>query len=125
MQNSAVWALRNVQDDDHLRRLLPRMFARGRMYVVPLFCTTISDQQRVRIFVGRGHMSRVRKRFRKLALDGDVSVDTARFARTLYSVCAGCGTAMANKVCGRCREVHYCSSACQKRDWPKHRADCM
>jgi radical SAM protein with 4Fe4S-binding SPASM domain len=26
--------------------------------------------------------------------------------------------------CGRCRAVAYCSVACQKDDWPRHKAVC-
>jgi hypothetical protein len=27
-------------------------------------------------------------------------------------------------ACGRCREVEYCSLACQKKDWPQHKLVC-
>ena len=27
-------------------------------------------------------------------------------------------------ACGRCREVEYCSPACQKKDWPQHKRVC-
>ena len=30
----------------------------------------------------------------------------------------------ANKVCEGCREAHYCSRRCQKKDWHIHRNDC-
>mmetsp|Transcript_22274 Transcript_22274/g.56039 ORF Transcript_22274/g.56039 Transcript_22274/m.56039 type:complete len:128 (+) Transcript_22274:564-947(+) len=123
MQNNAVWALRNISEEEHLLRLLPRMFARGQMYFTPLFVTSISDQQRVEILVERGRMSRIRRRFRSLPLP-DQDVDKPRFLRTLYSFCAGCGAAMAKLVCSRCREVNYCGAACQRRDWPRHKADC-
>ncbi|MDR3670163.1 MAG: zinc finger MYND domain-containing protein [Holophaga sp.] len=26
--------------------------------------------------------------------------------------------------CGRCKQSHYCSPACQKQDWPSHKATC-
>ena len=28
------------------------------------------------------------------------------------------------QICGRCRRVHYCDAACQRRDWPGHRGVC-
>lgn len=28
------------------------------------------------------------------------------------------------KRCGRCRQAAYCSTACQKENWPKHQQDC-
>ena len=27
-------------------------------------------------------------------------------------------------TCGRCRRAHYCSTACQKADWPRHKPEC-
>lgn len=29
------------------------------------------------------------------------------------------------KKCSRCKSAMYCSSACQKRDWPNHKAQCL
>ncbi|KAJ9528735.1 hypothetical protein QJQ45_020637 [Haematococcus lacustris] len=39
--------------------------------------------------------------------------------------CAQCGTAGEELLkCGRCREVTYCSPACQKKHWKAHKASC-
>ncbi|KAE9405186.1 hypothetical protein BT96DRAFT_955383 [Gymnopus androsaceus JB14] len=40
--------------------------------------------------------------------------------------CQKCGsTPRANlQVCGRCKKVRYCSSACQKEDWTTHKIHC-
>ncbi|KAJ9528228.1 hypothetical protein QJQ45_014207, partial [Haematococcus lacustris] len=39
--------------------------------------------------------------------------------------CAQCGTASEELLkCGRCREVTYCSPACQKKHWKAHKATC-
>lgn len=36
----------------------------------------------------------------------------------------GCGKTDTLKACGRCRLVWYCSPACQKAHWPKHKIVC-
>ena len=42
--------------------------------------------------------------------------------------CAACGAAAGKGVklrkCARCRQVRYCSPACQAADWARHRAEC-
>mmetsp|Transcript_24202 Transcript_24202/g.78243 ORF Transcript_24202/g.78243 Transcript_24202/m.78243 type:complete len:231 (-) Transcript_24202:96-788(-) len=42
--------------------------------------------------------------------------------------CATCEVQVAKAgkllACGRCREVEYCSLACQKKDWPQHKRVC-
>ena len=37
--------------------------------------------------------------------------------------CGRCGRGGALKACA-CRAARYCSVACQKRDWPRHKLDC-
>lgn len=52
-----------------------------------------------------------------------------REGKPLPSACIGCfkigntadGTLM---QCSRCKSIKYCSGACQKAHWPKHKADC-
>ena len=42
--------------------------------------------------------------------------------------CRGCGKVHTDgaelKVCGRCKGTKYCSRACQRDDWPQHKASC-
>jgi hypothetical protein len=44
--------------------------------------------------------------------------------------CAGCGIMAQDSEngklqdCSRCRSVRYCGKACQKVDWPGHKATC-
>jgi tetratricopeptide (TPR) repeat protein len=37
---------------------------------------------------------------------------------------AGCASAEASSVCGRCEEVRYCSRECQRADWKAHKPAC-
>ena len=39
--------------------------------------------------------------------------------------CQACGKADAASKCSQCREVSYCSPACQKSDWSKHKMSCL
>lgn len=39
----------------------------------------------------------------------------------MSALCASCG-APATKKCSACKTAHYCSSDCQKKDWPSHRS---
>jgi hypothetical protein len=38
--------------------------------------------------------------------------------------CKGCGKTTELKQCNGCKKVSYCSSACQKNDWPNHQKKC-
>jgi uncharacterized protein YjhX (UPF0386 family) len=37
---------------------------------------------------------------------------------------AGCASAEASSMCGRCETVRYCSRECQRADWKAHKAAC-
>ena len=40
-------------------------------------------------------------------------------------VCSACGKAGGGRLrCSRCKKAWYCSVACQKQDWPSHKAGC-
>ena len=38
--------------------------------------------------------------------------------------CTVCGKKIDTRKCTRCKKISYCSSTCQKADWPKHRKTC-
>ena len=38
--------------------------------------------------------------------------------------CSVCNKLCKPKLCKGCMQVGYCSSACQKRDWPEHKKVC-
>ncbi len=38
--------------------------------------------------------------------------------------CAHCGHRIAPKVCGQCKDVHYCGRECQTTHWPAHKKEC-
>ncbi|RHY33141.1 hypothetical protein DYB32_001824 [Aphanomyces invadans] len=40
------------------------------------------------------------------------------------TVCGSCGVEGKWKKCARCNAKAYCSQACQKKDWPTHKATC-
>ncbi len=46
----------------------------------------------------------------------------------LAAGCAGCETVVDSgaglKCCSRCRMTRYCGTACQKRDWARHKGVC-
>ena len=45
-----------------------------------------------------------------------------------FSLLTQCASCFAKKIklnkCSRCKNIAYCSTSCQKADWPKHRRDC-
>ena len=50
------------------------------------------------------------------------------FALPAGQVCANCGAAATELKkllkCSRCMEIEYCSAACQKKDWRRHKKGC-
>ncbi len=40
-----------------------------------------------------------------------------------HKVCVACSAKNCTKLCA-CRQMAYCSVACQKNDWPRHRPEC-
>lgn len=41
------------------------------------------------------------------------------------SICANCSKKGNFWKCSACRSVSYCSVACQRQDWPKHKPNCQ
>ena len=48
----------------------------------------------------------------------------AALGKTEGTPCAKCGIGGAKKLCGRCRQVSYCSQECQKQHWKRHKKQC-
>jgi hypothetical protein len=44
--------------------------------------------------------------------------------KELDSICFHCRKETGKYRCGRCKQVNYCSSMCQKADWSKHKPVC-
>lgn len=45
-------------------------------------------------------------------------------AGSMTTQCEGCGACDSPFLCGRCRAARFCSAACQRAAWPKHRGRC-
>ncbi len=39
--------------------------------------------------------------------------------------CSSCGALAKLKRCGGCLDIRYCSEKCQKKDWSRHKLDCL
>lgn len=51
--------------------------------------------------------------------------DVAKLEQTApKAICANCASTENLGRCGRCKTVYYCSDACQKTHWLKHKRDC-
>ena len=42
-----------------------------------------------------------------------------------YALCGGQTQGVTDGLCGKCKQVWYCSQPCQKADWERHREDCF
>lgn len=48
----------------------------------------------------------------------------ARIVKCGYGVCNRAGTPREFNRCSACKSIHYCSTKCQKSDWPSHKLNC-
>ena len=64
------------------------------------------------------------KRFTVTEVNCPKAVGGKSYVVTEVMKCHDCGKDGAKK-CGACGEVYYCSRACQRRDWKKHKAACQ
>lgn len=47
-------------------------------------------------------------------------------ATVLERICERCEkTGQSFPRCSRCKEVYYCSQDCQRKDWSKHKKECV
>jgi len=51
-------------------------------------------------------------------------IDNAVYLSKLPNVCGNCLSDKTTKRCGACKRIKYCSKACQKADWKKHKNIC-
>lgn len=54
------------------------------------------------------------------------SMKTYKQTPTWQTICRNCGEAFEKcKRCSVCKITYYCSVACQRADWPRHKATCF
>ncbi|KAJ7141730.1 hypothetical protein C8R43DRAFT_1131347 [Mycena crocata] len=86
-------------------------------------------------FVSSGHLHTEERKcakemFRAESKKSNIRVDQFQCKEEKAMVVNGCSLCHARgaqttlKQCGRCRLVWYCSTACQKKDWPDHKKFC-
>lgn len=56
--------------------------------------------------------------------DGELRVLAERDGDVMLRACAECGALARCQRCGACRVAHYCSRACQKKNWRAHKKWC-
>jgi hypothetical protein len=51
--------------------------------------------------------------------------DNNMHSARLQACCALCRKLTETKACGRCHFTRYCGADCQRRDWARHKKECM
>lgn len=93
--------------------LLSRVWANG----VDSFVEAPASARQVRV----NSMPRIRPHSARAA-HGKSSELLPKFSN---AVCSWCGAQDAVLRCARCRSARFCTPACQRASWPKHREACM
>ena len=63
-------------------------------------------------------------RFEQELVRENAMLADAAMGKSAGTPCAKCGCGGAKKLCGRCRQVSYCSQQCQKQHWKRHKKQC-
>ena len=60
-----------------------------------------------------------------LSSESQQAIQSIKEQKKALSICASCAKEDANKICGGCNSVRYCSLECQKKHWRKtHKSEC-
>jgi hypothetical protein len=102
-----------------------------------LFCAhflrpSFAHQVETKLKLGPGMLTRIRAKLGMVDDDDDDDDDAgqaaaAAAAASSVQLCCNpvCSGHLNLKQCSRCRTVRYCSSECQKKDWPRHKTACI
>lgn len=73
---------------------------------------------------GKETVKRLNTNYADLREKCDAHPDLQAKAKMFFETCHSCGKSGHSLICGVCKSVRYCSSTCQKKHWPKHKAQC-
>jgi hypothetical protein len=73
---------------------------------------------------GKETVKRLNTNYADLREKCDAHPDLRAKAKMFFETCHFCGKNGHSLICGACKSVRYCSSTCQKKHWPKHKAQC-
>lgn len=114
--SSKQWSLRSTPVAQHYYR---EMLALAHEFGVSPKRTQ-SNEWSLRVKRARGY-----DQILVLAKAEDALVGRAYTICTVCALCEGRPAGTKLKVCGACRQIHYCSDACQRKAWPSHKLTCQ